>query len=184
MPQLWAAASALAGAALSFALLPFPAAGFAAVLAVLAVYVAAVDLDRFIIPDLANVAIFAAGLALVAVEGWHAGPLADLEDALLRTLAAGGFMWSLRFVYARATGVEGLGLGDVKLAAAGAPFLGWDTLPLTLALAAIACALALTARALLRGEPIERGRELPFGAFLAPAIWAVFVLERIGGFLV
>ena len=70
MPHRWAVAAALAGAALSFALLPFPAAGFAAVLAALAVYVAAVDLDRFIIPDVANVAIFAAGLALVAVEGW------------------------------------------------------------------------------------------------------------------
>lgn len=184
MRHRWAVAAALAGAVVSFVLLPWPAAAFAAMLAALAVYVAAVDLDRFIIPDAANVAIFAAGLALVVTEGWRAGPLTDLEYALLRTLVAGGFMWTLRFVYARATGIEGLGLGDVKLAAAGAPFLAWDTLPLALALAAIACALALSGRALVRGEAIDRSRELPFGAFLAPAIWVVFVLDRLGWFLV
>ncbi|HVZ52873.1 MAG TPA: prepilin peptidase [Pseudolabrys sp.] len=182
MPHRWPVAAALAGAGLSFALLPFPAAAFAAALAGLAVYVAAVDLDRFIIPDAANVAIFAAGLAFVGVDSWNTSLLGDLADALLRALAAGGFMWSLRFIYARRTGIEGLGLGDVKLAAAAAPWLAWNTLPLTLALAAIACALALAARALLRGEPIERGRELPFGAFLAPALWAVFVLVRLGWF--
>jgi len=184
MQHRWAFAAALAGAVVSFALLPWPAAGFAAMLAALAVYVAAVDLDRFIIPDAANVAILATGILLVLAEGWRAGPLGGLADALLRVLVAFGFMWTLRFAYARATGIEGLGLGDVKLAAAGAPYLMWNTLPLTLALAAIACALALSGRALLRGEPIERSRELPFGAFLAPAIWLVFVLDRLGWFAV
>ncbi len=184
MQHGWVIATALGGAAVSFALLPWPAAAFAALLAVLAVYVAAVDLDRFIIPDAANVAIFCAGIALAVTEGWRSDPFAGLADALLRVLAAGGFMWTLRFVYARATGIEGLGLGDVKLAAAGAPFLAWDALPLALALAAIACALALSGRALIRGEAIDRSRELPFGAFLAPAIWAVFVLDRLGWFAV
>jgi leader peptidase (prepilin peptidase)/N-methyltransferase len=180
----WAAAAALAGAVVSMVLLPGPASAFAALLAVLAVYVAVVDLDRFIIPDAANAAILAAGIALAVTEGWRSGPLEGLADALLRAMVAGLFMWTLRFVYARRTGIEGLGLGDVKLAAAGAPFLTWNALPLTLALAAIACALALSGRALMRGEAIDRSRELPFGAFLAPAIWFVFVLDRLGWFAV
>ena len=110
MQHRWAVAAAIAGAAVSFVLVPWPVAGFAAVLAALAVYVAAVDLDRFIIPDIANLAIGAAGFALVVVEGGSAGALSGLESALLRTLAAGGFLWTLRFLYARATGIEGLGL--------------------------------------------------------------------------
>lgn len=184
MRHLWAVLAGLSGAAVSFAALPMPAAVFAAVFAALAVFVAVVDLDRFIIPDAANAAIFLTGIALVAADSWHTGPRAELQDAVLRTLAAGGCLWLLRFGYARATGIEGLGLGDVKLAAAGAPFLPWDRLPLALALAASACALALAARALMHGERIDRGRELPFGAFLAPAIWIVFVLDRTGWFIV
>jgi leader peptidase (prepilin peptidase)/N-methyltransferase len=180
----WAVAVALIGVAASFALLPLPGAAFAAVLAALAVYVAIVDLEHFIIPDAANIAIFVTGIALVVTEAWPIGPLGDLEDALLRAFAAGAFLWLLRFVYARATGIEGLGLGDVKLAAAGAPFLAWETLPLALALGAVACALALAARALMRRERIDRTLELPFGAFLAPAIWVAFVLDRLGFFLV
>lgn len=180
----WAVAVALIGVIASFALLPLPGAAFAAVLAALAVFVAIVDLEHYVIPDVANIAIFVTGVALVVTEAWPVGPLADLQDALLRTLVAGGFLWLLRFAYGRATGVEGLGLGDVKLAAAGAPFLAWETLPLALALGAIACALALAARAVMRGERIDRTLELPFGAFLAPAIWVAFMLDRMGFFLV
>lgn len=180
----WALAAAVAGAVISFLVLPWPGAGFAALLAALAVFVAAVDLDRYIIPDAANLAIFVTGLALVATESWRFGLLADLQDALLRAAIAGGLLWLLRFVYARATGVEGLGLGDVKLAAAGAPFLAWETLPLALALGALACGLALAVRAVLRDERIDRDLELPFGAFLAPAIWVAFVTDRMGLFLV
>jgi leader peptidase (prepilin peptidase)/N-methyltransferase len=180
----WAFVAGLAGAVISFALLPLPSAAFAAVLAALAVFVAVVDLEHFVIPDSANIAIFVAGVALVLTEGWRAGPFADLQDALLRTVAAGGFLLLLRFAYMRATGIEGLGLGDVKLAAAGAPFLTWETLPLALAFGAIACGLALAARAVMRGERVDRTLELPFGAFLAPAIWVAFVLDRMGLFLV
>ena len=49
-------------------------------------------------------------------------------------LVTGG---ALRFVYARVPELSG-GIGDVKLAAAGAPFLLWTTLPLALVLAATA----------------------------------------------
>lgn len=182
--QRWALAIALIGVIASFILLPLPSAAFAALLAALVVFVAIVDLEHFIIPDAANIAIFVTGIALVVTEAWPTGPLGDLQDALARAFVAGGFLWLLRFAYARATGIEGLGLGDVKLAAAGAPFLAWETLPLALALGAVACALALAARAVMRRERIDRTLELPFGAFLAPAIWVAFVLDRLGFFLV
>jgi leader peptidase (prepilin peptidase)/N-methyltransferase len=174
----------VAGAVLSFGLLPLPAAAFAAVLAALALYVAAVDLDRLIIPDLANAAIFVLGLALVLTEAFPGGHLAALQDALLRSAIAGGLLYLMRFAYARLTGVFGLGLGDVKLAAAGAPFLPWQTLPMALALSAIAGVLVVVTRAIVRREMLDRRVELPFGAFLAPAIWLTFVLGRIGLFAV
>lgn len=175
-----AVAAALAGIVLSFAVLGLPVSVFAAALAVLAIYVASVDLERFIIPDLANAALFALGLALVLTEAWPGERLSDLADALLRAGAMGAVFLLLRFVHAKLSGAVGLGLGDVKLAAAGAPFLSWSALPLAVALAAAAGVLAVAARAVLRGERPRRQSELPFGAFLAPAIWACFVLERAG----
>jgi leader peptidase (prepilin peptidase)/N-methyltransferase len=178
-----ALAAAIAGVGLSFGLLNFPASVFAGLLALLAVYIAAVDLDRFIIPDVANAALFALGLGLVLSEAWPDEKLPALADALLRAGAIGGVFLALRFAHARLTGAIGLGLGDVKLAAAGAPFLSWTALPLAVALAAAAGVLAVMTRALLRRESANRKTELPFGAFLAPAIWICFVFDRIGLFL-
>lgn len=175
----WEIAAALGGAVLSFAVLPFPAAPFAALLAVLAVGIAAVDLDRRIIPDVANAALFALGLLLVLAEAGLARTEA-LGEALLRSIVAGGLLFLLRFAYARATGIEGLGLGDVKLAAAAAPFLAWTTLAYTLVIAATAAAMVVGAIAIRRRERLDGRFELPFGAFLAPAIWLSFVLERLG----
>lgn len=158
-----------------------PAALFGSVLALLAAVVAAFDLDRYIIPDSASAAIFGAGLALCLVEA-PAGPAEALLDALLRAAAAGGFLWLLRWLYHRLRGVAGIGLGDVKLAAAAAPWLDWSLLPLALELAALAAIVAVGLTALRRRESIRTGAALPFGAFLAPAVWATFLAGRTGLF--
>jgi len=178
----WTIVAGLAGVALSLALLPLPASAFAAALAALAIFIAAVDIELLIIPDLANAAIFALGLVLTLIEAPRGGYAEAVLDALLRAAAAGGLLFLLRLAYARRTGVIGLGLGDIKLAAAGAPFLPWQTLPLALALAAGAGILVVVTRMVVRRESIDRRLELPFGAFLAPAIWLAFVLDRIGLF--
>lgn len=174
----WEWAAALAAVIFSFGLVPVPAGIFAAILAGLAVFIAAVDLDRLVIPDLANAAVLALGLALVLLGADSGGRWLALADALLRAAVAGGAFLLLRHLYARIRGVVGLGLGDVKLAAAGAPWLSWPMLPLAVAMAATAAILALLVRSLLRGERLDRRLELPFGAFLAPALWLAFVLDR------
>lgn len=176
----WTIVAGLAGIALSLALLPLPAGAFAAALATLAIFIAAVDLEHLIIPDLANAAIFVLGIALTLTEAPRGGYTDALVDALLRVIVAGGLLFLLRFAYARRAGVTGLGLGDVKLAAAGATFLPWQTLPLALALAAVAGILVVLTRAVIRRERVDRRHELPFGAFLAPAIWLAFMLDRMG----
>ena len=80
--------------------------------------------------------------------------------------------------YARLRGREGLGLGDVKLAAAIGAWLPLDAIPLCFALAANA-ALALVLFAPLRGRPLEATARLPFGAFLCPALWLVFYASAL-----
>ena len=169
-----------AGAAVSFYVLPMPQAAFAAVLAALAIFIAVVDLEYLIIPDFANVAMFATGMALVVVEAWPGGLLWALGDALLRSAVAGGVLLALRYFYGRRSGVEGLGLGDAKLAAAGAPFLAWPVLPVALLIAAFGGLLAVGTQALAKRKLPGRRAEIPFGAFLAPAIWVAYMIGQVG----
>jgi leader peptidase (prepilin peptidase)/N-methyltransferase len=166
--------------ALSLYLLPQPDRWFGAALAVLALFIAVVDLEFLIIPDLANAAMFIVGLAFAAVTAEPGAMLYALADAVLRAAVAGAALWLLRFVYLHRAGVEGLGLGDVKLAAAGAPFLMWAMLPVALLIAAAAALIAVAAQALTRRKLPGRRDELPFGAFLAPALWLAFLIGQIG----
>ncbi len=174
------AAAMAAGIALSFYLLPLPQAGFAALLAVLAIVIAAVDLEYLIIPDAANVLMFAAGLVLAGLEAYPGEFIWILGDALLRSGVAGGVLLALRYFYGRSSGVEGLGLGDAKLAAAGAPFLAWPVLPIALLIAALGGLLAVAAQALTKRKMPSRRAPLPFGAFLAPAIWLAYMFAQAG----
>jgi leader peptidase (prepilin peptidase)/N-methyltransferase len=174
----WTIAAMIGGVAVSLYLLPPPQAWFAALLAALAILIAAVDLEHFIIPDSANIAIAVLGLVLVIVEAPPGALAWDLLDAVARAAAAGGVLLALRYFYGRRSGVEGLGLGDVKLAAAGATFLSWPSLPVALLIAAFGGLIAVAAQALSRRKMPSRRAELPFGAFLAPAIWLAFLIER------
>lgn len=181
--QRWAVAAMAAGVAVSLVLLPLPISVFAALAAALAVFIAVVDLEYFVIPDAANAALLMLGLALVALEAPQGGTLAALGDAVARSLAGGGALLLLRLVYLRLAGIEGLGLGDVKLAAAGALLLEWPTLPIALLIASIGGLLAIGARVLGSRKMPDRAAEIPFGAFLAPAIWLAFILERTGALM-
>ncbi|MGI9410098.1 MAG: prepilin peptidase, partial [Hyphomicrobiaceae bacterium] len=70
-------------------------------------------------------------------------------------------------------------LGDVKLAAvAGA----WTGLAGTSTVLLLACAAALTfvgIAALIGKRQLTRQTPLPFGAFLAPAIWLTWALAQL-----
>lgn len=175
LPDLLVAAAAVVAGAL---LLPPVEAGFAAVLAVLVAVIAGVDRRVFLIPDTANLALAVVGLGF-AVRGL---PVADwaapLGDAVARGLLAGLLFWGLRALHRLWRGVEGLGLGDVKLAAAGAPWLDWTSLVPVLELAVGAALVVVAAEALRRREGPRLDDRLPFGVFLAPALWLGFVAER------
>ena len=173
---------ALAAAAFSFATLPLIPAIFSTLLAGLAIWIATVDLERLIIPDLANAAIAVLGLALIVIQTPAGALIEEISDALMRAIVAGGLLFLVRFLFTRVAGKEGLGLGDVKLMAAGAIFLSWASLPYGLVIAAVAAIMAVVLRGLRLGKRLDRETEIPFGAFLAPAIWAAFLLEQLNLF--
>lgn len=171
-------AAGLIATIFSFGALTTVPAIFSMLLAGLAIWIAMVDLEQLIIPDLANIAIAALGLALLAYETPAGALLEETSGALLRAVVAGGLLLLIRFAFERFAGKEGLGLGDVKLMAAGALWLSWISLPYALVMAAFAAIMVIVMRGIRQRAWLDRTTEIPFGAFLAPAIWAAFFLER------
>jgi leader peptidase (prepilin peptidase)/N-methyltransferase len=164
------AIEATGGAIAAFTMLwlgPTPAAVFAGTFLFLLLAIAVVDLEHRIIPDELSAGVLGLGL-------WARGPA---PDALLAAVCGALFGFFLLLLlaagYRHVRGQEGLGGGDIKLAAGLGAFLGVPGVLLTLMGAASAGALVgLTMMALGRAGPKSA---LPFGTFLAPAAAAVLI---------
>jgi leader peptidase (prepilin peptidase)/N-methyltransferase len=139
-----------------------------------ALTLAGADVDaRFhLLPDTITFATLVCGIgAAIVLEPlapWHA-----VAAALARAAGTAAALAAIRFGYAKLKGEEGIGLGDVKLAAAIGAWLPLEHVPICFALATGA-ALLYALQAHLRGREVERTTPLPFGAFLCPALWLVF----------
>jgi leader peptidase (prepilin peptidase)/N-methyltransferase len=162
--------------------LPAAAAAATAALAFSMSLITFTDLRYFLVPDVVSMPAIAGGVVAntVVFHGgdWQAGMLQSMIGA---GLAAGAF-YLLRAAYSRLRGVEGLGLGDVKLAAVAGTWLGYEPLPMLVLVAAVAALVAVLLRAFANpGAVVEGGAAVPFGGFLAPAI-LLFWLWRLAGF--
>jgi leader peptidase (prepilin peptidase) / N-methyltransferase len=167
---------ALAVVAASLAIAPGPQGLLGAGLGVLMLAIAVVDARRFIIPNELVLAALALGFVHASIEETD-GILRALAAAALRGAVLALLFLSLRELYARWRGREGLGLGDVKLAAAAGVWLDWPAMPIAIEIAALgALALYVLGHALGRRR-IHAATRLPFGLFLAPAIWLAWLLQ-------
>jgi leader peptidase (prepilin peptidase)/N-methyltransferase len=99
-------------------------------------------------------------------------------NSLLGAALGAAILWGIRWAWFRATGVEAMGLGDVKMLAMIGAFLGWRQVWVVLFLASIAGALIGLFLAAGRGRSLQM--RLPFGTFLAlAALAAAFVGDRL-----
>jgi len=170
-------ALALAGVGASVWAAPGMEGAFGAALALTALTIAAIDARRHIIPDGLSLLAFALGVASIAAAH-RLDAFAPIVDALTRAAAMAALFWAFRAAYGALRGREGMGLGDVKLAAVAGVWLEWTQLPIAVEIAALsALAFVLVRRWALR-EPIDGLAKLPFGAFFAPAIWLTWLAWR------
>jgi leader peptidase (prepilin peptidase) / N-methyltransferase len=118
-----------------------------------------IDLEHQILPNVITLPGILAGLAASAFLP------PGLLSAALGVVLGGGLLWVISEAYYRWRGVEGLGMGDVKMLAMIGAFLGWPLALVTLVLASIAG--ALVGMALIAAGRGDRQLKLPFGTFLA-----------------
>lgn len=126
-----------------------------------------IDLDFQLLPDVLTFpgTVIAVAWALTQPDG--------ARHALLGVLAGSGILWLLGWMWLTFRKVEGMGYGDVKLAAMLGAVLGWPLMLFTMFLAALIG--SLWGGALILARRGTGRTALPFGTLLAPAGMIAFL---------
>ncbi len=173
---------------LSFIFFPWPLAIASSLLGLLMVAGADVDARCFLLPDAVTYGAVVAGVLaapfLDTLDSWQSPGLGEnlgfaqsIGVAILRAAGMALVLYLLRLAYARLRQTEGLGLGDVKLAAAAGAWLPLQAIPICFALATTAALLTVLVK---RRDEAMGELKLPLGAFLCPAIWLIFFANHLG----
>lgn len=131
--------------------------------------IALIDAEHMLLPDTLTLPLIVAGLGVATMRA-----PASWLDHLIGAVAGFAALWLVAFVYRRLRGIDGLGDGDPRLFAAAGAWLGWMALPSVL-LGATLLALGFVLAQHLRGRALGAQDALPFGPFLAAAIWGLWL---------
>ena len=130
---------------------------------------AVIDLDHQLLPDVLTLPMLWIGIAF-AVIGSQNGDfqvLAGLRASVLGAMVGYLSLWIFYHLFRLLTGKHGMGYGDFKLLAMLGAWLGWQSIPLIILLAAMVGAITGTALIVIRGR--DRNLPIPFGPYLAGA---------------
>ncbi len=150
----WLAAARMAITPLDFAA--------AAVFSSACVALVFIDFDWQILPDAITLPLAAAGLAFSFFS-----PRLSWKQSLAGIAVGGISLWLVAFVYEKATGREGMGLGDVKMLGAIGAFTGIAGVVTTVLFASLAGSVVGLVLIAARGGGWKT--RLPFGVFLGIA---------------
>ncbi len=162
--------------AVSLVTAPRPDGLLGAYLALLMIAIAVVDAERYIIPN----ELTGAAIALAMLRGISPGSDNTWLDMIWPAARAAAVTVPFLFLmigYRYFRGRDGLGLGDVKLAAVAGAWLEWTTIFVMIELAALVALGAYVLNGIIRKRRLRGTAFLPFGLFLAPAIWIGWLIE-------
>ncbi len=131
-----------------------------ALLALMMIATAIIDAEHLLIPDEISLGGVVLGIGFSFIPG-GVFPL----EAVIGAAAGAGIFAIIRKAHMLLTGIEGMGLGDVKLVGAIGAFLGWYSLPLVFLFSTGAGLLAGGILIIVQRKGYRA--QLPFGAFLA-----------------
>jgi leader peptidase (prepilin peptidase)/N-methyltransferase len=127
-----------------------------------------IDFDARIVPDVISLPGIVVGL-LLAVTAHYLVPansevIPSPSSSVIGTVAGGGFLYAVAWIYERLTGIDGMGGGDIKLLAMIGAFLGWPSILVTVVTASLMGSVVGLALMLVTGA--GRRLALPFAPFL------------------
>ena len=135
---------------------------------------ALIDAETTLLPDQTTLPLL--WLGLLAAAAFEATP--TLFDAMAGAVTGYLSLWLVYWAFRLVTRREGMGYGDFKLMAAIGAWLGWQTAPAVILIAAV-LGLAYAIVRILR-RTATRGTPIPFGPFLAIAATAVLFVSTQG----
>jgi len=125
-----------------------------------------IDLEHRILPDALTLPGIIAGMVCVLTLS-EMPPIPALLKSLWGILAGGGTLFLIAALYQLLRKHEGLGGGDIKLAAMLGAFFGWKGIAVILFLASLLGSITGIAILIVRRE--QGSTQIPFGPFLAAA---------------
>ena len=134
------------------------------------------DARHFLIPNWLVAAAFVLAIAHAVALDPHA-PLPPIGIALARAGVSGGLFLALKLGYGWLRGHEGIGMGDVKLATVAGAWLDWFALAAAIEIAVVVALGAYLVRHYVGKRPMRATHALPFGLYLAPAIWIAWLVQ-------
>lgn len=123
---------------------------------------ALIDVDHRILPNVITLPGAVAGFVLSFLD-----PRVTPLDSFLGGFLGGGILYGVAWLYLRARGREGMGMGDVKMMLLVGAFLGWRGAFMTIFIGSLLG--SLVGLVLIRLSRKEWEYALPFGTFLAGA---------------
>lgn len=150
-----------------------------------------IDAEHLLLPDVLTLPGIALGFVVHWADGrfflpfaFGASHLNLLLDSAAGALAGGGTLFLVGEIYRRLRKKEGMGGGDVKLAAMLGAFFGWKAIFFIFFLASIVGIILGTAWILFRGR--NKDEAVPFGTCLGAAallqlFWGQWLLDRYLG---
>jgi leader peptidase (prepilin peptidase)/N-methyltransferase len=125
---------------------------------------AGIDFRTQLLPDSMTLPLVWLGLLLALVPMF-----VPLREAVIGAAAGYLALWAVYWIFKLATGKEGMGYGDFKLFAAAGAWMGYGALLPVIILAALSGSIIGLVMLRVRGQ--ERSMPIPFGPFLAVAMW-------------
>jgi leader peptidase (prepilin peptidase)/N-methyltransferase len=142
--------------------------------------IAVVDARRFIVPDILSLPSIPGGLLVARLlDDGHDHNTIVLEHLTAAVVGATIF-YAIRRLYYVLREREGLGLGDVKLAAVAGAWTGLPGLGHVLLLACVLAVSCVLLTHLQNLRAIRGSTAVAFGVFLAPSIWFIWCANTLG----
>ncbi len=138
----------------------------ASILVCLLVIASFIDLNLMLIPNSINLLIAITGICYMLIGG-----MASLKEGIFGFIIGGGSLYLMGWIALRLLKKEGMGGGDIKLAAACGLYLGFIKTIYALMLAVYSAGIILIVMLVLK--KIKKDQCVPFGPFLSAGVIAV-----------